>query len=557
MSSVEQACVLRVEPVARASAVAAAVAALIVGLEVGSENPRAWVTVAVVTALVGVGVSMLVDAAKSLRSRPEQDAAARVLPDRVGWRVGLGATVLAAAGVVVLLEVANAEDAIVYLPGLLLGVAIGQRRWAVVSRVASRSGPAVCWTVPGWAQRWHRAGGRLQRTRPSRAMAPPPKVRSGRPRPRRRWLRACLGVLLVCLAIPTWSLGTALDRPSSDPLSVRAVEWLRGHGGAGAVDRVEAWWYAHHQPKTGGKPAIPIAGPASASGSQNAPAAPAAPAAAAAAAATLRAVPALASPPLPGEGQWRAVVGSAARPAVAVTELRPDPVHTSLLAGLLRIDPAQVRLQLLAGTEQPGGSFPEQGQVPPTERDRLLAAFNAGFRLRESAGGYFEEGRTVAPLRDGAASFVISSTGSVAVGEWGRDVSMSPSVTAVRQNLSLIVDNGAPVDGLATNLNNRWGHTLGNRLFVWRSGLGITADGALVYAAGPGLSVPTLADVLVAAGSVRAMELDINTDWVGAFTYQTGTGGATGTKLLPGMFHDPSRYLHPQSRDFIAVLAPS
>ena len=42
----------------------------------------------------------------------------------------------------------------------------------------------------------------------------------------------------------------------------------------------------------------------------------------------------------------------------------------------------------------------------------------------------------------------------------------------------------------------------------------MTADGALVYVGGPGLNITDLADLLVRAGAVRAMELDINTDWV-------------------------------------------
>ena len=58
---------------------------------------------------------------------------------------------------------------------------------------------------------------------------------------------------------------------------------------------------------------------------------------------------------------------------------------------------------------------------------------------------------------------------------------------------------------------------------MWRSGLGVTADGALVYVGGPGLDIADLANILVRAGAVRAMELDINTDWVNYSTYQPST----------------------------------
>ena len=66
---------------------------------------------------------------------------------------------------------------------------------------------------------------------------------------------------------------------------------------------------------------------------------------------------------------------------------------------------------------------------------------------------------------------------------------------------------------------------------MWRSGLGVTANGALVYVGGPGLDIVDLANILVKAGAVRAMELDINTDWVNYSIYQpsTPTGAATAT----------------------------
>ena len=41
--------------------------------------------------------------------------------------------------------------------------------------------------------------------------------------------------------------------------------------------------------------------------------------------------------------------------------------------------------------------------------------------------------------------------------------------------IDLIVDGGKLVAGLDDNSGNRWGHTVGNKLFVWRSGIGIDA----------------------------------------------------------------------------------
>ncbi len=112
-------------------------------------------------------------------------------------------------------------------------------------------------------------------------------------------------------------------------------------------------------------------------------------------------------------------------------------------------------------------------------------------------------------------------------------------MVSVRQNLDLLVDNGQPVPGLDATDTTKWGATLGNAVYVWRSGLGVTADGALVYVGGPGLNITDLADLLVRAGAVRAMELDINTDWVTFATLRpvTADGAATpanGTDSAPG-----------------------
>jgi hypothetical protein len=136
---------------------------------------------------------------------------------------------------------------------------------------------------------------------------------------------------------------------------------------------------------------------------------------------------------------------------------------------------------------------------------------------------------------------------------------MSPQVAAVRQNLALIVDAGLPVDGLDQNVRGRWGSTLGNSILVWRSGIGVTAAGALVYAGGNGLSVASLAAVLADAGVVRAMELDINSQWTRFFTYDspdpTQPTMAVGTKLVPDMRSSPNLYFEPETRDFIALFA--
>ena len=266
----------------------------------------------------------------------------------------------------------------------------------------------------------------------------------------------------------------------------------------------------------------------------------------------------LVTPPLPGEGVWLPAAGArlARGYALYTTQLRP--AAGAPTAGVAWIDSAATRLVLYAGTSEPYGIWPQQGDVAAPQTPALVASFNAGFKIYSYGTGWYDQGRAAVALQPGAASLVIFSNGTATVGEWGRDVALAPAVVAVRQNLTLLVDRGAAA---ATVLDaGQWGAVLGGGVYTWRSGLGVTAAGDLVYVGGPDLDPASLARVLIAAGAVRAMELDINPEWVSFSTF-AHVGGAVGqsivsaANLLAGMYFQPGHYLQPFSRDFFAVFA--
>jgi hypothetical protein len=365
-------------------------------------------------------------------------------------------------------------------------------------------------------------------------------------------------VLAACLIWLGVSLGGALTNPAlGSSMSARLAEWAREHGAASIVNWAENEWYSHHQPKVGGalpkgtihKPKTVTTAPATVTVPHLPEPAPIVP---------------IVSPAVSGEGQWspagRLVDGV---PAIYTTVLRPSAIHTSYVVGIAWMDATLLKATLYSGSQIPGGGpYSHTAPVSPSDATSLVAAFNAGFLVSDANGGYYTDGKTIDPLREGAASFVVYKNGNSTVGQWGRDVSMSPDVVSVRQNLDLLVDNGQVVPAAYNANATQWGATLGGADYVWRSGLGVTANGALVYVGGPGLNIVDLANILVRAGAVRAMELDINTDWVNFSTYQPSTpnGLATptnGTELLSGMTGTPGRYFASWwARDFITMSAP-
>ncbi|MHB1582190.1 MAG: phosphodiester glycosidase family protein [Acidimicrobiales bacterium] len=269
------------------------------------------------------------------------------------------------------------------------------------------------------------------------------------------------------------------------------------------------------------------------------------------------------------DGSWhpagRLVDG---HPAVYETALVPP--GGSSPAGIAWMDTRLLSARLYSGSLSPGGGpYTYTAPVEPPQAATLVAAFNGGFQMQAAGGGYYTEGRMVVPVRAGAASLVIYKDGSVDVGTWGADVKMTPDVVAVRQNLVPLVSSGRPTALAASADWQAWGATCGADSCAssvpgiesqWRSAVGVTADGALVFVAGPSLDPLQLAQLLVRAGVIRGMELDINPDWPVLATYDPPPGAlaspANGSRLIASSIQGPATFFDPSwNRDFVTMSA--
>jgi hypothetical protein len=340
--------------------------------------------------------------------------------------------------------------------------------------------------------------------------------------------------------------------PSNSSLGIRSVEWLRDHGAAGLVSKVESIYYSLTAPAKGGPAlrALPrvgvgsarargVAGPSASGEVIDRPAR----------------IGALAHPALPGEGVWRATQAGESRadPPLLVTTFRSNPSeYPRLVAGVAWINTSRTVTSLYAGRLEPSVELPSRGplEVPEGDRQKLLASFNSGFKLADASGGWALYGHTYSPMHEGEATFVRYAGGRYDVTDWQGGSTVGPNIVFARQNLPLIVDHARPNPNL--NDGPEWGATLGNAILVWRSALGVDARGNLIYAAANYQTVRSLAAIMIHAGAVRAMELDLNSYWVSFNTY-SGPGGREPSKLLEGLERPSTRYLSPDDRDFFAV----
>ncbi|MDE0805320.1 MAG: phosphodiester glycosidase family protein [Acidimicrobiales bacterium] len=379
--------------------------------------------------------------------------------------------------------------------------------------------------------------------------------------PPRRNTQAAFVVSMLFLAATAWSFTGAMTAAGAAPFDVRTGDWMRDHHLNPVVDVLEQRIYGQGAPGNGpvAQEDIPerianvTSAPSVLSPTPTAPTATASPT-------TPQTGGPLIDNSLPSEGQWvpsHRKINSA--PATYTTFVRPDADHSSAVAAAVYLDPTATRLVYVPGTDEPTGSgWAWNSGIPRFERDGLIAAFNSGWKFKDTKGGAFTEGKTPVPLVDGQASLVIYRDGHSDIGAWGTDVSMTPDVVSVRQNLELVVDQGKPVDGLKTSIDGQWGKRKYQIQYTRRSGIGITDTGALVYVAGDDLTTDTMATALSQVGAVRGMELDIHSKHptFNFFEPSASAGsGVTASKLYPSMPRPATRYLSPDQRDFFAVVA--
>jgi hypothetical protein len=361
-----------------------------------------------------------------------------------------------------------------------------------------------------------------------------------------RWkLLVFAGLPTLCATVLLWSIGTALVAPGTDSVSARLAEWGRNHYLSSVITFAENLQYDVHKPKVGGTlPSVDKSLLTNfAIGSKFS-------------------VKPVVTPALPGEGDLKTVVSVAGLPAIKVAYIRPDSLHSSYLTGVAVMNSSLLKFQLYPGFSEPGqlDLLKEPDKLSGDFLHNLVATFNSAFKIRDSLGGYYQNGVVVRPLVKAKASFVIYADGHADLGKWGTDLTLTKDVVSVRQNLSLLIDGGKLSPNLTSNVFATWGQTVKNNYYVWRSGIGVDASGNLIYVAGNALSVSSLANILLNAGAIRAMELDINQQWISYMWYSqpstasaaNGHSGLIPTKLID--FTRPAdRYLLPSSRDFFAV----
>jgi len=382
--------------------------------------------------------------------------------------------------------------------------------------------------------------------------APPSagEAETGSSRRFRRWRLLVAAPLLGVIVWVAFSYGAWMLAPTSEPFGARSVEWIRAKlpFGNQLVDEVEHVYYGWKAPKKGGPQlsSLPSVGLKSQRhGSANGKRASQWP----------PPVKPVFRHPLPGEGQWKPIGPPVAGgPPVLVTSYRPDPSYPQLIAYVGWFDHSRTAIGFYPGRyEPPRAAVRGPMMVPPSQRQRLLATFNAGFIYADGHNGSIDNGQVNEPLTNGNATLVGYTDGRIGIVKWNGRKDASTGIAWARQSLAPIVWNGRLNPELNIDPNSSlWGYTLGGVTRVWRTGVGIDRRGNLIYVAANYQTVISIAQILQHLGAVRAMEFDINPEWHTFITY-SHRHGLDPRQVGPNPMQANTRYLVPDDRDFFAV----
>ncbi len=262
-----------------------------------------------------------------------------------------------------------------------------------------------------------------------------------------------------------------------------------------------------------------------------------------------------------GAGQWSAYLTDPSGKVVAYrTFVQPDPDRPYVYAAVVAINLRATQLHFVLGTEEPvsKAKIVRKGVIPATDlqSDQMLAAFNGGFKARHGHFGAMIDGVTIVPPIKGFGTIALYQDGRIQIGAWGTDITDSPGMVAWRQNGPLLIDHGTINPHTANQTSQDWGIILKGVTAVLRSGVGISADGSvLYYVAGDSLILPRLASAFAMIHVENAIQLDINSIYVRFDTFQTSPSGLVESPLLDAMKGQRQRYQHPWNRDFFYLTA--
>lgn len=240
--------------------------------------------------------------------------------------------------------------------------------------------------------------------------------------------------------------------------------------------------------------------------------------------------------------------------------VHPDKGRSWAVTAVLVFDLTQVELHAVAGKYEPKSKTKEakgyvrKAMVPEEHHDRLLAAFNGGYKATHGDYGMKVDGVTL--LRPRPLSCVVAklkATGELLIRPWEKVEAREPEMLWYRQTPICMYDEGEPHPALSIPSVGWGASSVSKTTVIRRSAIGLDETRRRLYVAiGNHVTGKAIAESLAHAGAHYVAQLDVNFSYPKFLQYDTGPDGKlTPVPLTPNFEYDPTQYVHtPSHRDF-------
>ncbi len=282
--------------------------------------------------------------------------------------------------------------------------------------------------------------------------------------------------------------------------------------------------------------------------------------------------PALKEWSAPGDGEW-VPMSDPDRPNDPVTMMKtllhPDKNRSWAEVFVVAIDLRRVRLHLVAGTKEPQATedgalnVPRPGVIPEESRDRVLAAFNGGFKTEHGHYGMFADDTLLVKPKPGVCTIAGYKDDSIRIATWNELASDAANMVFWRETPVCMYENDVLHFRLADpELAKRWGATLDGETVIRRSAIGIDRTREILFVSiSNHTTARAIADGMHHAGATTVAQLDVNFSYPKFVTFERKKGApAESSKriavaLADGFEFSEDEYIRePNRRDFFYVM---
>jgi hypothetical protein len=258
----------------------------------------------------------------------------------------------------------------------------------------------------------------------------------------------------------------------------------------------------------------------------------------------------------PGDGEWVPMTDPD-RPSDPVTMMKtllhPDKNRSWAEVFVVAIDLRRVRVHLVPGTKEPQAtedaatSMARPGVVPQEDRDRVLAAWNGGFKTEHGQYGMFTENTLLVKPKPNVCAIASYADDSVRIGTWDKLADGASNMVFWRETPVCMYENDVLHWRLADpNLAKRWGATLDGETVIRRSAIGIDRMGSVLFVSISNNSTArVIADGIHQAGAVPVAQLDVNYSYPKFVTFEKKKSDGKGAESEP-----PKRVAIPLAEGF-------